>query len=925
MVSPAARRLFALALAIALLQAGGARISGEFSSPNDTQAPAAAQRQGRVVALRGATVLTVTKGVIPNGTVVLRDGKIAAVGASSSVEVPAGADVVDVSGRFVTPGIIDAHSHIANDSINEGGTTVSSMTGMEDVLDPTDVNIYRDLAGGLTTANVLHGSANPIGGKNAVIKLRWGKARGRDLLFEGAMPGIKFALGENPKQQPRLLRQTANQPLRYPTTRAGVEFVIRDAFTRAKAYQKARRDYEKAKGSANSAVLPPRRDLQLEPLVEILEGKRLVHAHSYRADEILMLIRLAEEMGFKIATFQHVLEGYKVAKEIAAHGAGASTFSDWWGYKVEAVDAIPYNAAIMVRKGVLVSINSDSAEHARRLNTEAAKSIKWGGLTEDEALALVTINPAKQLRIDSRVGSLEAGKDADVVVWTHHPLSTYAIVDRAYIDGTLYYDRLGEERRLTEVRKQKSDLAAAEQGNRRTPTADSPQPRAESSQESSHNGNGTGNGAATTGTAGRGAAQSTTQTPAAAQVLAITNARIVPISRPVIERGTIVIRGTRIEAVGPNVQVPAGAKVIDAAGAQVYPGFIDAATTMGIDEPGPRGFDDNGEMLDRNPQLRTRVAYHTESDAIPVARVNGITSVAVVPTGGVFGGEIPVMNLDGWTWEEATLRPNAGIQFVFPAVGGGGGRGFGGGGGGRGGRGGGQAAERTYDDLKRERDRQLDDIIRLFDQARAYAKAGADRATDWTLDALVPVVERRLPLITTANREQEIKEAIAFADRAKVNIVIAGGAEAGYVAALLKEKNIPVILSERLTMPAREDDFHASSYQLAGELAKAGVKVAFSTGDNTNVRLLPYNAAISVAWGMSRDDALKALTVNAAEILGVSDRVGSLEPGKDANLFIAKGDPLEIRTEITRVFIEGNDVGVDTKHHALYQKYINRR
>ncbi len=254
----------------------------------------------------------------------------------------------------------------------------------------------------------------------------------------------------------------APQPVRrYPATRPGVEYVIRDAFTRAKAYQREWQDYEQRR-KAGEDLLPPRRDLQLEPLVEILEGKRLVHAHSYRADEILMLIRLADELGFKIATFQHVLEGYKVADEIAAHGAGASTFSDWWAYKVEAEDAIPYNAAIMHKRGVLVSINSDSAEHARRLNTEAAKSMHWGGLTEDEALAFVTINPAKQLRIDSRVGSLEVDKDADVVIWNKHPLSTYAIADRVYIDGQLYYDRLAEERRLTDARSEKSKLAAAE-------------------------------------------------------------------------------------------------------------------------------------------------------------------------------------------------------------------------------------------------------------------------------------------------------------------------------------------------------------------------------------------------------------------------------------------------------------------------------
>ena len=437
------RTHYALALLLALTALHEARPGAQATRPS-------------VVAIRGGTVLTVTRGTIQNGTVILRDGKIAAVGGPGT-DVPAGADVVDAKGRFVTPGIIDAHSHVAADSINEGGTTVSSMTGIEDVLDPTDINIYRDLAGGLTVANILHGSANPIGGKNQVIKMRWGKdAAG--LVFEGAPPGIKFALGENPKDM-RQFGQTG--PRRYPVTRPGVEFVIRDAFSRAKAYQKEWQDYDRRKKAGEDLAMP-RRDLQLEPLVEILEGKRLVHAHTYRADETLMLIRLAEEMGFKVATFQHILEGYKVADEMAKHGAGGSTFSDWWAYKIEAEDAIPYNAAIMHKRGVLVSINSDSAEHSRRLNTEAAKSMHWGGLTEDEALSFVTINPAKQLKIDARVGSLEVGKDADVVIWNKHPLSTYAIVDRVYIDGQQYYDRLVEERRLTDSRNEKTTLSAAE-------------------------------------------------------------------------------------------------------------------------------------------------------------------------------------------------------------------------------------------------------------------------------------------------------------------------------------------------------------------------------------------------------------------------------------------------------------------------------
>lgn len=880
---------FFLAVAFALVPFSVSRVGGQ------------AQPRPSVVVLKGATLLTVTRGTIPNGTIVLHDGRIAALG--TNIATPAGAEVIDVTGKFISPGIIDCHSHIANDDINEGGTTVSSMTGMADVLDPTDINIYRDLAGGLTTANILHGSANPIGGKNAVIKLRWGKTRAQDLVFEGAMPGIKFALGENPKD----LRQgQITGPRRYPVTRMGVEYVIRDAFTRAKAYQQAWQDYDKKKGTAVDA-LPPKRDLQLEPLVEILDGKRLVHAHSYRADEILMMIRLADEMGFKIATFQHVLEGYKVAKEIAAHGAGASTFSDWWAYKIEAADAIPHNAAIMVRKGVLTSVNSDSAELARRLNTEAAKSIRWGGLTEDEAFALVTINPAKQLKIDNRVGSLELGKDADVVVWSHHPLSTYAIAERVYIDGTLYYDRLAEDSRLTAVKKEKADLAAAERASRgRAVTGTEPRddaPPAPSVAIPAPS-------PAATGTAG--------QAPAAGPVWAIVNAKIHPITSPTIERGTIVIRGNKIQALGANVQVPAGAKTVDAAGADVYPGFINARTTLGLNEPGPRGFEDVNEMHDYNPQLRTRVAYHSESDSIPVARANGITTVAVVPGGGIFGGEVAIMNLDGWTWEEATLKPNVAIEFNFPSIGGGGGRG------GRGGRGAG-GGPATFEQIKKQRDDRLAEISKTFALARAYAKGGPDKAKDLVLEALVPVVEGRLPLLTNVSGDTNIRDAVLFAEREKVKIIIAGATDAALVAPFLKEKNVPVIIGSVLTTPSREDAFHAASYQAAGELVKAGVKVAFSTSDAAYVRNLPFHAAMSVAWGLDRTEALKALTINAAEILGIADRVGSLEAGKDANLFVSKGDPLEAKSEVTRVVIQGKDVGLDSKHLALYQKYIARQ
>jgi len=413
--------------------------------------PASTLAAGQPTVIRNATVLTVTKGTF-QGSILIRDGKI--VDAGEKVLVPDGARVIDAGGQYVMPGIIDCHSHIAADSINEGAVAVSSMVGIEDVINPDDPDIYRALAGGVTTANILHGSANPIGGKCLVMKMRWGKdAEG--LKFEGAMPGIKFALGENPKRAGTPGGGFGASPgPRYPATRMGVEDVIREAFTQARAYQKEWRDYQ-AKLDRHEQAIPPRRDLKLEPLVEVLEGKRYVHAHCYRADEILMLLRVSDDFGFKVRTLQHALEAYKVAREIAAEGVGVSTFSDWWAYKAEAFDAIPYNAAILVRKGVLVSLNSDSAELMRHLNTEAAKAMKYGGLNETEALSLVTINPAKQLGIENRVGSIESGKDADLAIFDKHPLSNYAKVTKVFIDGELYFDREKdlEERPGKELRK----------------------------------------------------------------------------------------------------------------------------------------------------------------------------------------------------------------------------------------------------------------------------------------------------------------------------------------------------------------------------------------------------------------------------------------------------------------------------------------
>ena len=388
-----------------------------------------------VIVIRNATILTVSHGTIEHGSILIRDGKIAEVG--PSISAPKDAQVIDAAGQFVMPGIIDCHSHIAAESINEGSVSVSSMVNMAEILNPEDIDIYRDLAGGVTAANILHGSANSIGGQTLVIKLRWGQPAAK-LPFEGALPGIKFALGENPK---RSNFSIPGQPRRYPATRMGVEETIRGAFSEARDYKKTWDEYNKRFAAGEKNLIPPRRDLRLEPLVEVLEGKRYVHSHCYREDEILMLLRVAKEFGFKVRTFQHVLEGYKVADELAAAGVGASTFSDWWAYKVEAYDAIPYNAALMTRRGVVVSINSDDAEEATHLNQEAAKSMKFGGLSHDEALKMVTLNPAMQLGIDKRVGTIDVGKDADLAIYNRDPLSAYAVVQKTLIDGRVFFDR----------------------------------------------------------------------------------------------------------------------------------------------------------------------------------------------------------------------------------------------------------------------------------------------------------------------------------------------------------------------------------------------------------------------------------------------------------------------------------------------------
>jgi imidazolonepropionase-like amidohydrolase len=391
-----------------------------------------------------------TNGVLTNAQVLVSGGRIEGVGYLGKIKTAPETLVIDGQGLHVTPGLIDAHSHTAIlGGVNEGTLPSSAMVRISDVVNSETDTLYQQLAGGVTAVNLLHGSANPIGGQSCFIKLRDG-ASPDGLIFDAAPPGIKFALGENVKQS----NWGDKFVTRFPQTRMGVRTFIANRFTAAREY------LAKVREASRLSTLPPRHDLELEAIGEILEGRRWIHCHAYRQDEILMLIRLMEEFGVKIGSFEHVLEGYKVADEIAKHGAGASTFSDWWAYKFEVYDAIPYNGSLMRDRGVLVSFNSDSSELARRLYTEAAKAVKYGGTPEAEALKFVTINPARQLRIDQRIGSLEPGKDADFAIWSRSPLDSRTVCLQTWIEGKKYFDRSLNPERTARLEKERADLLA---------------------------------------------------------------------------------------------------------------------------------------------------------------------------------------------------------------------------------------------------------------------------------------------------------------------------------------------------------------------------------------------------------------------------------------------------------------------------------
>ncbi len=811
-------------------------------------------RTGGNVLIRKATVLPVCGPTLTSTDVLVLKGKIAAIG--KDLKAPEGVLVVDAPGMYLMPGIIDTHSHIAvSGGVNEFSLSVVPEVRITDVLDSEDVDIYRALAGGVTTIRILHGSANVIGGQDAVVKLKYGEPASKMLVTSGPR-GVKFALGENVKRTDG----------RFPNTRLGVEAVLIRAFTEAQAYRKTWDDYLNDRKAGKPAI-EPRRDLRLEALADVLRGDLKVHCHCYRSDEILMLLRVADRFGFKVQSLQHVLEGYKIAPEIAEHGASCSTFSDWWAYKIEAYDAIPFNSALLHQAGASVCIKSDSRELMRHLYQEAAKCIKYGGMSEIEALKTITLNAARQLGLDKRLGSIETGKDADLVLFNGHPLNSLSRVEMTLVDGEVYFQRPTSPGR-TDCQSVLLPLA---------------------------------------------------ELPLVEQIRSdrywITNVTVHPVTGPVIEKANVYIDRGRIGRIVKAESIPGDEPRLDARGLHLYPGMIDAASVLGLTELGSaRETHDYAEGGDFQPDLRASVAINPDSELIPVTRANGVTTVVTRPSGSIIAGQSALINLNGWVPREMTLLDPLALHIDFPT------------------------ARPTFSGdptvpmvgraiARKQREEKLRRLKELFQQALAYEagrKESSDRPSNPRLEALVPYALGQKPVIIQANREREIREALKLADEFKLKLILSGGLEAWKVTEELKKRQTPVIVGPIMTMPQENHDPYDSPFTCPLRLHEAGVPFCIRSTGTTNTRNLPYEAAMAASYGLPAEEALKAVTLYPAKILGLGDQLGSIEVGKRANLVLTNGDLLQASAQVAAVIINGKPLSPASKHTRLYERYRER-
>jgi imidazolonepropionase-like amidohydrolase len=825
------------------------------------------------ILIRGGTLLTVTKGTIERGDLLIRGGRIAAVG--RDLEIPAGTRLIDAAGRFVMPGIVDTHSHMgvypwpevdANADGNEMTDPTMPWVRAADAVWTEDPAFERARAGGVTTVQILPGSGNLIGGEGVTVKLRPG-VDVRGMLADNAPRGIKMALGENPKR-------VYGSRDKMPSTRMGSMALFREAFTQARNYRAGWEAWRAKKEPGRGA--PPDRDLEMESLLDVLDGRVLVHVHSYRKDEVLRFLQIADEFGFRVASLQHGLEAYKIAREIARRDIAVATFAHWWGYKVEAWDGIPHNAGLLARAGVRVSIHSDSPNLVQRLHTEAAIAARYG-LSEEDALKAITIHPASAIGLAERIGSLEPGKDADIAIFTRHPLDAYTLVERTLIDGRVVYERgpLPTPAGLPAP-------PAFPRGPSAPPPADLVPPAPAIDPQGSY---------------------------------AVVGGRVFTMTGPPIDDGVVIVRDGLIRGVGAGLRPPAGATIVDARGGWVFPGFFEPRTHLGLSEidlvPVMRDEDERTGPI--QPHLRVMDAYHTESELIPVARLHGLTAALTAPgEGNVIAGVASVVRLAGDSPDGVLVREHAALVLNFgepPKARYGGRREM-------------PSTRMGIAALIRDTFTKAGDYqAKWAEHARKGAARGSDRGApperDLRMEALLPVLRGEMPVLARAHRVDDILTAVRLASEFNLKLILSHGTEAYKVADVLAARNVPVVVGPISTQPERIETLGAI-YENAALLHRAGVKIAIQVGETTNARLLPYEAALAVAHGLPWEEAIRAITVNPAQIFGVDDRIGSLRPGLSADLMVTDGDPLQPLTRLRALMIAGRPVPLTSRQTDLY-------
>lgn len=854
--------MMTLALAALALQTrpiAGTGLPTEFESQR-----APSFKTGGNLLIRNGRVLTVTRGIIEGGDVLILRGKIAAVG--KSLVAPDGTKTIDARGRFVTPGLVDAHSHRGADSINEGATSISAEVRMTDVLNPDDKGVYDALASGITTELLLHGSANPIGGQSVVVKNKYRHAP-EDVIFPGAPRFVKFALGENPKRPGGQQREP-----RFPASRMGVEAVYRRAFNDARDYTANLKTWS-AKPVATRGPRP-RRDLRLEALADILSGAIRVQCHSYRQDEMLMMVRLSQEFGFNLV-LQHALEAYKIAPELAKAKIPVSIFGDGYAYKLEVVDSMPMSATILDKAGVLVSINTDTSGGVAPLAQDAGKALRYG-LSPERALRMVTINPAIELGIDNKVGSIEVGKDGDLAIWDGHPLSAYSKCAETFIEGEPFFER-----------RDAFGLDA-------TSTA------AESVTTSTYD-------------------PDTVTLPKLSDAYVIFGATIHPVSAPPFV-GSVAIEDGRIVNMGVSLEQPNRAVIIPGKGLDVYPGFIDAGSQLGLVEIGqvPSATDarENGSF---NPDLRFTTAINPESVQWAKVRYNGVTSAMVFGTSGLVMGQSGVVSTLDSSVEGMRLSAMSGLDIAVPE-----------------GLSADARAALTPEARRRRQsgtDARRKELRAYFDRAARYlaAKAaGEPEPTDVRLEAMHPYLQGRKPVILHAEGEDALRWSLAFAKDLKLKGVLFGASEAWRVLPGIKASGLSVIVSPPVgENPATDEtrspfDPYDAPMALGALLARAEIPFAFASQDWDTAMNLPFRAGRACAFGLKKEAAIRAITLDAAKILGVDNLIGSIEIGKRADLVVVQGDPMELSSRLRYLFVGGKPVPLESKYTALYRKYAAR-